>query len=302
MTIGLAINGCSNSQKKKQFDQRKQDWLVQKLGLRRHQRFDVIQAEPPFLLLSQWSSARRVLRTYNPGQKALRKWWNIRDSCNFLVVVNRLQRCLWGEERGWLHVTSKASQQQILAEICPINRLFTASCSHGTKLPYCWTRDVLGQPNRRKLLFYMMSALSLCCPSTSLALQHSRQTDSRLRKQLTFRDATTGFPAKRLQTKYHYLDLMHPTGSSKFLTLPDQSNLSDVTSSVWSFCTPYTRVGSITSRCSQNEPTLLPWTDSRTHGFKWKNTIRTCFCWFLCWISWQMTKRRRGKVQHLFGI
>ena len=48
-----------------------------------------------------------------------------------------------------------------------------------------------------KLLFYMMSALCLCYPSTSLALQHSRQTDSRLRKQLTFRDATTGFPAKR---------------------------------------------------------------------------------------------------------
>ena len=117
-----------------------------------------------------------------------------------------------------------------------------------------------------KLLFYMMPALCLCCPSTSLALQHSRQTDSRLRKQLTFRDATTGMASLR-KNAYHYPDLMHLTGSSKFLTLPDQSNLSDVTSSVWSFCTPYTRVGSITSRCSQNEPTLLPWTDSGTHGF-----------------------------------
>ena len=80
----------------------------------------------------------------------------------FLVVVNRLQRCLWVEGRGWPHSTSKASQQQILAEISPMNRLFTASGSRGTKLPYCF-----------------------CCPSTFLALQHSRQTDSRLRKQLT---------------------------------------------------------------------------------------------------------------------
>ena len=48
-----------------------------------------------------------------------------------------------------------------------------------------------------KLLFYIMPALCLCCPSTSLALQHSRQTDSRLRKQLTFRDATTGMASLR---------------------------------------------------------------------------------------------------------
>ena len=37
--------------RKNQFDERKQDWLVQKFGLRLLQRFDVIQAEPPFLLL-----------------------------------------------------------------------------------------------------------------------------------------------------------------------------------------------------------------------------------------------------------
>ena len=183
MTIGLAINGCSNPRKKKQFDQRKQDWLVQKLWLRRHQRFDVIQAEPPFLLLSQWSSARTVLRTYNPGQKALRKWRKIRDSCNFLVFVNRLQRCLWGEGRGWLHVTSKASQQKAVHMV--------QNC-HTVKQEMYWDNQTEGN-----LLFYMMAALCLCCPSTSLALQHSRQTDSRLRKQLTFRDATTGFPAKR---------------------------------------------------------------------------------------------------------
>ena len=89
-----------------------------------------------------------VENLYNAGQKALGKWWNIRDSCNF--CLNRLHRCLWGEGRGWPHVTSKALQQQILAETCPINRLFTASGSRGTKLPYWRTRDVLGQPKRRK--------------------------------------------------------------------------------------------------------------------------------------------------------
>ena len=136
-------------EKNKQFDERKKEWLVQKFGLRRHQRFDVIQAEPPFLLLSQWSSARTMLRTYTMLDK--RPW----ESDGIFVipvisVLNRLHRCLWGEGRGWPHVTSKALQQQILAETCPINRLFTASGSRGTKLPYWRTRDVLGQPKRRK--------------------------------------------------------------------------------------------------------------------------------------------------------
>ena len=47
-----------------QFDERKQDWLVQKFGLRRLQRIDVIQAEPPllfFCLLDKRRLARRLL-------------------------------------------------------------------------------------------------------------------------------------------------------------------------------------------------------------------------------------------------
>ena len=36
MTIGLSLNRCSHS-KKNQFDEREQDWLVQKFGLRRPQ-------------------------------------------------------------------------------------------------------------------------------------------------------------------------------------------------------------------------------------------------------------------------
>ena len=46
--------------RKKQFDARKQDWLVQKFGLRRFQRFNshVIQAGTPFVLLSQENKRR----------------------------------------------------------------------------------------------------------------------------------------------------------------------------------------------------------------------------------------------------
>lgn len=39
-------------------DDRKQGWLVQKFGLRRLQRFDMIQAEPPFLLPSQHTQGK----------------------------------------------------------------------------------------------------------------------------------------------------------------------------------------------------------------------------------------------------
>ena len=56
MTVRLSINGCSHS--KSQFDEIKQDSQVQEFGLRRHQRLDVIQAEPPFLLLDQEEDKR----------------------------------------------------------------------------------------------------------------------------------------------------------------------------------------------------------------------------------------------------
>ena len=51
MTIGLSVNRYLPS--KNQFDERKQDWLVQKFGLRPLQRLEAIQAEPPFLLFDQ---------------------------------------------------------------------------------------------------------------------------------------------------------------------------------------------------------------------------------------------------------
>ena len=46
----------------KQFEGKKQDWLVQKFVLRRPQRFNVIQAEPLFLFLNQQGSFQRVLK------------------------------------------------------------------------------------------------------------------------------------------------------------------------------------------------------------------------------------------------
>ena len=44
--------------RKSRFDEREQDWLVHKFELRRPQRFDVIQAEAPFLLLTQEDKRR----------------------------------------------------------------------------------------------------------------------------------------------------------------------------------------------------------------------------------------------------
>ena len=62
MTISLSINKMlALGKKKRQFEGRKQDWLVQKFVLRRPQRFNVIQAEPLFLFLNQQVSAQRVL-------------------------------------------------------------------------------------------------------------------------------------------------------------------------------------------------------------------------------------------------
>ena len=46
MTYGLFLLGCSSSEKKKKFDEMKQDSLAEKeFGLRRLQRLDLIQAD-----------------------------------------------------------------------------------------------------------------------------------------------------------------------------------------------------------------------------------------------------------------
>ena len=49
MTIGFSITGCSNS--KNRFDERTQDWLVKKFGLRRPRRLDANRAQPHVLLV-----------------------------------------------------------------------------------------------------------------------------------------------------------------------------------------------------------------------------------------------------------
>ena len=60
MTSGLSLNGCSHS--KNQFEERKQDWLVQKFMLRWLQRLDAIQAETLFFPLSQETKRRLCLQ------------------------------------------------------------------------------------------------------------------------------------------------------------------------------------------------------------------------------------------------
>ena len=59
MTSGLSINGCAHS--KNHCDERKQDSLVQTFGLRRPQRSDAIQAQPPFLHLYQDKDKKEAL-------------------------------------------------------------------------------------------------------------------------------------------------------------------------------------------------------------------------------------------------
>ena len=84
MTVGLSINGCSPW--KDQFDERKQDWLVQTFGLRRLQKLDVIRESrasfsPP--------RSRRLFGTYygflheilaRRRQKARRLCWQGAES------------------------------------------------------------------------------------------------------------------------------------------------------------------------------------------------------------------------------
>ena len=59
MTIGLSLNRCSQSKKK--FDERKQDYLVQKFGLRR------LQIQSPFLIRDKKDDKKRLFSQGRPG-------------------------------------------------------------------------------------------------------------------------------------------------------------------------------------------------------------------------------------------
>ena len=94
--IGLSVNRCSHSVN--QFDERKQDWLVQKFGLRRLQRIDVIRAEPPLLfsfLLDKRRLARRVL--YEWLHLSLQKF-------AFISVPRKIENNakFWRKKATWL--------------------------------------------------------------------------------------------------------------------------------------------------------------------------------------------------------
>ena len=54
--FSLSINWCLYSEN--QFDERGQDWVVQKFGLRWLRRLDAIDEEPPFLLFTQKDKKR----------------------------------------------------------------------------------------------------------------------------------------------------------------------------------------------------------------------------------------------------
>ena len=59
MTIGLSLNRCSQSKKK--FDERKQDYLVQKFGLRR------LQIQSPFLIRVKKDDKKRSSHRIDQG-------------------------------------------------------------------------------------------------------------------------------------------------------------------------------------------------------------------------------------------
>ena len=60
---------------KTKFDKRKEDWLVQKFGLRQLESLDAIQAEPPFLLITQEDNlVPRVLSYSAPVAREKGRW------------------------------------------------------------------------------------------------------------------------------------------------------------------------------------------------------------------------------------
>ena len=94
--------------KKPVWRERKQDWLVQKFGIQRLQRFDKIQAESPFLLLTlehkrrlcslgaiitlRWCYTRQFATTIFLRNTALQHCYDIIS--NSYNIVPTLQRCV----------------------------------------------------------------------------------------------------------------------------------------------------------------------------------------------------------------
>ena len=70
-----SINKRTLSLGKTKYDKRKEDWLVQKFGLRQLESLDAIQAEPPFLLITQEDNlVPRVLSYSAPVARKKGRW------------------------------------------------------------------------------------------------------------------------------------------------------------------------------------------------------------------------------------
>ena len=84
MTIGLSINGCSHS--KNQFDDRELDWLVQKFGLRRLQRFDVIRGDFPESFSLPFFTRKVSTVIFSEGGYAFSRWQSDKTSNIWYLV------------------------------------------------------------------------------------------------------------------------------------------------------------------------------------------------------------------------
>ena len=121
-----------------------EDWLVQKIGLRRLLRLDAIKAEPSFLLLTQEEDRRRfswqvvLLIDYNHGQKS----W---DTLHFWGVFQftHAQPLPLPHKQSWARVS------EIFFRVSTLYRVGgRENCKKILKRMYCFMRE---PKNDRKL-------------------------------------------------------------------------------------------------------------------------------------------------------
>ena len=173
MTIGLNIDGCSHSKKTSLTTQNKivlsrSSGCSDLKGLTWfRQSFLFSSSANEALLAGCWEA---TILDKRPGES---------DTILEIPVISGCRKSpltsLVGWEEGLVRLEN-ASQQQILAEICPINRLFTASGSRGTKYNSREQEMYWDNQNEENFDFKWCQLFVCVVGSTSLALQHRRQT------------------------------------------------------------------------------------------------------------------------------